>query len=219
MGKNKFNQSYVGPRPDVLKLIPTGIRTVLDIGCSTGELGQAIKEKTGATVIGVDTSVEMAAVAKEKNDKVIIGNIEDQKTLEQIENKKFDVIILADVLEHLINPWQTLKKLTNFLSPSGVVIASIPNVGHLDTLYNLLINNYWPYRDRGIHDRTHMRFFTLKNIGELFKEAGLKIEKINVNYRIIETPHFINKYAKYFALPGLRNLLAFQYLIVARKIK
>ena len=71
-------------------------------------------------------------------------------------------------------------------------------------------------RDRGIHDRTHLRFFTRRNVVELFRSAGLEIESVDAKYRLVERPHRINRFAKYFALPGLRGFLAFQYLVTAR---
>jgi hypothetical protein len=72
--------------------------------------------------------------------------------------------------------------------------------------------------ERGIHDKTHLRFFTRKNIVELFAGAGFQIDKTEINYRLIEQPHAANRYAKYFALPGLREFLAFQYLVRARRM-
>ncbi len=77
----------------------------------------------------------------------------------------------------------------------GLIVASIPNVRHYSTIFSLVVRGYWPYRDRGIHDKTHLRFFTLKNIKELFLDANLDIISIVRNYRIIERPHKYNRYA------------------------
>ncbi len=101
------------------------------------------------------------------------------------------------------------------LSADGVVVASLPNIRHFTTIRTLLFQGYWPYRDRGIHDRTHLRFFTLRNIRELFASSGLTIRKIDRNYRIIERPHRLNRLAPALALPVLRELVAFQYLVQA----
>ncbi len=212
-----FNQSYIGSRSDVLQLVPATVKNVLDVGCSIGVLGAAIKEKTSSRVVGIDLSQKMADIASTKIDKVIVGNIEDEKIQGSLKKERFDAIIFADVLEHLFDPWVVLRRLTANLNPQGVVISSIPNIKHLDTIINLLVKGYWPYRKRGIHDWTHLRHFTKKNIVELFDGANLKIEKVEANYRLIESPHYLNKYAKYFALPFLKDFLAFQYLIVARK--
>lgn len=115
------------------------------------------------------------------------------------------------------NPWDVLKSTTSFLDNQGVVIASVPNVRHYTTITNFLFKGYWPYRERGIHDRTHLRFFTLRNIRELFQYAHLSIETIERNCRFIEEPHELNRLSKYFAFYPCKDFLTFQYLIVARK--
>jgi len=208
--------AYVGPRNDLLKFVSANSKKILDVGCSVGTLGAAIKEKTGGEVIGIEMSKEMASVAAQRIDKVIIGDAEELILDGKIQNYKFDTIIFADLLEHLRDPWSILAKAAECLSSNGKIIASIPNIRHIDTVVNLLWKGYWPYRDRGIHDKTHLRFFTKKNVIELFEDAGLSIEEIASNYRLVEKPHRINRFAKFFAIPGLRDFLVFQYLVLAR---
>ena len=216
--KNKFfNPSYIGSREDVLNLVPDNVRRVLDVGCSIGILGKQIKQKFGAEVIGIELDEQMAKIAKERLDKVIIGDIEKINLADYFVLNYFDCIIFADILEHLKDPWDVLKNVTSFLSDDGVIVASIPNIRHYTTIINLLFKGYWPYRERGIHDKTHLRFFTLKNIKEMVEGAGLKIVKIKRNYRIIERPHRLNRFSKYFAFPFLKDFLTFQYLIVCKK--
>jgi 2-polyprenyl-3-methyl-5-hydroxy-6-metoxy-1,4-benzoquinol methylase len=216
MSKSDFNPSYVGQRPDIEKLVPSEAKYVLDVGCSTGILGAAIKAKTGAKVFGIELSEEMANEAIGRIEKIFVGDAAEVLLEGKLEGYRFDAVIFADVLEHLINPWEILRTAATHLSPGGVIIASIPNVRHIDTIYNLVLRGYWPYRERGIHDRTHLRFFTKKNIIELFDYAELSIDIIEVNYRIIEKPHKINRLAKFLALPGISSFFAFQYLIRAR---
>jgi 2-polyprenyl-3-methyl-5-hydroxy-6-metoxy-1,4-benzoquinol methylase len=185
---------------------------VLDVGCSIGTVGKMIMDKNGAVVYGIERSPEMAEKARFVLDKVFVGDVEDF-VFDIFENQPFDTIILADVLEHLIDPWNVLKKLTRCVKPGGKIIASIPNIRHISTVYQLLVKGYWPYRDRGIHDRTHLRFFTKRNVIELFDYAGLSIEYFSANYRLLERPHKYNKIAKYMAFPGIRDFLSFQYLV------
>ncbi len=217
--KNFFNLSYIGQRDDVLSLIPDKTSKVLDIGCSIGILGESIKGKTNAEVIGIELDEQMAKLAKKKMGRVIIGDIEDIRLEDYFQSEYFDCIVFADILEHLKDPWEVLKEVVNFLSSEGTIIASIPNVGHISTVISLSLKGYWPYRDRGIHDKNHLRFFTFKNIKEMFRNAGLKIVKIERNYRIIENPHKANKLSKYFAIFPFRDLFTFQYLIVAEKCR
>lgn len=217
--KEDFNLSYVGLRDDVFNLVPDNINKVLDIGCSTGALGGQIKRKNNnAEVVGIETDKQMAKVAKEKMDRVIIGDIERINLIDYFQPNYFDCIIFADVLEHLKDPWAILKDFTNYLTDSGFIITSIPNVRHYTTIINL-VKGYWPYRERGIHDKTHLRFFTLKNIKEMFQNAGLKIVRIERNYRIIERPHKFNRFSKYFAFYPFKDFVTFQYLMVSKKKK
>lgn len=216
---NNFNHSYIGRRDDILNLIPENVSKVLDIGCSVGTLGEQIKQKSGSKVIGIELNKQAAKLAKKKLDKVIIEDLNKINLEKHFKAKYFDCIIFGDVLEHLKDPWSILKQSTTYLNKDGIVIASIPNVRHFTTIINLLFNGYWPYRERGIHDKTHLRFFTLNNIKELFKDANLKITKIKRNYRIIEKPHRINKISKYFSYLPFRELLVFQYIIIASKNK
>jgi len=219
MKSKNFNPSYIGQRTDIEKLIPPSPKMVLDVGCSNGTLGAAIKARTGAQVFGIELSKEMAEEASSRLDKVFIGDAAEVILGRELNDHQFDTIIFADLLEHLVDPWVVLRAAVKHLHPEGSIITSIPNIRHLDTLYSLIVRGYWPYRDRGIHDRTHLRFFTKKNITELFESANLEIDTINTNYRIIEKPHGLNRFAKYIAAPGIRNFLAFQYLIRAHQKK
>jgi 2-polyprenyl-3-methyl-5-hydroxy-6-metoxy-1,4-benzoquinol methylase len=213
-----FKPSYIESRDDVLHLVPDYARKILDFGCSVGTLGEQIKQKfKSAEITGIEFDEQMAEVAKEKLDRIIIEDIDKIKLEDYLAPNYFDCIIFADTLEHLKNPWDVLKDSLTFLNSNGVIIASIPNVRHYSTIASLLLKGYWPYRERGIHDRTHLRFFALKNIRGMFRDAGLKIIRIKRNLRIIEKPHQLNFLSKYFAFPPIRDLLTFQYLVVARK--
>lgn len=215
-----FNPSYIGARNDILTLIPDNISRVLDIGCSTGTCGEQIKRKNNnVEVVGIEFDEQMAKVAKKKLDKVIVGGIENINLADYFPPDYFDCMIFADILEHLKNPWAILKNTARFLNDSGVVITSIPNVRHYSTIISLIFKGYWPYRERGIHDRTHLRFFALRNIKELFQYAHLSIERIDRNYRIIEKPHQFNRFSKCFAFYPCKEFITFQYLIVAKKKK
>lgn len=216
MNERNFNPSYVGRRVDIERLVSPDARAVLDVGCSTGALGAAIKARTGAQVFGIELSQEMAQVASAHLDKILVGDAVEIILQGKLQDLQFDTIIFADVLEHLADPWAVLKGVVRYLEAGGIIIASIPNVRHISTIYNLVVKGCWPYRDRGIHDRTHLRFFTKKNIVELFESTGFSIDRIEANYRIIERPHRLNRFARFLAISGLKSFLAFQYLIRAR---
>lgn len=212
-----FNQAYIGPRPDLLRLVPEGATRVLDVGCSVGTLGAFLKKRQEARVVGVELDEAMAREAAQKLDRVIVGNLDVLDIAAALEGEVFDCIICGDVLEHVQDPWAVLASLVEHLASGGVVVASLPNVRHISTLFSLIVLNRWPYRDRGIHDRTHLRFFTSRNIKELFGGAGLSIERFTRNLRVIERVHRLNVIAPIFGIPLIRGFFTFQYLLVAKK--
>lgn len=215
--RSNFNPSYVGPRDDIVRLIPEGTRKVLDIGCSIGVLGESIKRENGAEVTGIEIDKKMADIAKQKLDRVILGDIEKINLSDYFSSNYFDCIIFADVLEHLKDGWKILARSVNLIKENGFVVASIPNVRHYSTVFSLFFRGVWPYRERGIHDRTHLRFFTLRNIKDMFRDAGLEIIRVERKYRLIERPHRYNRFSRCFAHLFLKDFLTFQFLIVGRK--
>jgi 2-polyprenyl-3-methyl-5-hydroxy-6-metoxy-1,4-benzoquinol methylase len=208
-------RAYTGARPDLLALVPGAARRILDVGCATGAFGAALKrERPGAVVVGIEIDLEMAALAEEPLDRVLAEPVE--QALAELAGERFDCVVCGDVLEHLADPWSVLRGLAGLLDEGGAVVASVPNAGHLDTLVNLVLRRRWPYRERGIHDETHLRFFALANVRALFAQAGLEIVALRRHYRLIDRPHRVNRLAPLLALPGLRELLAYQYLVLAR---
>ena len=213
-----FESSYICQREDVISLIPAHVIRVLDVGCSIGTLGKQIKLRFGAIVVGIEINSEMSKAAEEILDKVYCIDIESEDTSRLIQDDRFDCIVFADVLEHTRDPWKILSDFSKILSPDGHIVASIPNVRHISTIKELLIKGNWPYRTRGIHDRHHLRFFTLKNIIELFEGAGLEIITIKRNFRTFEHRKrkvldiVVAQIMSFFC----NELMVFQYLICAR---
>lgn len=217
-GEAPLNPAYTGPREDVLRLVPVSARTVLDVGCSVGHLGSLIKSRQDAHVEGIEFDSEMAAIAAQRLDFVSSVDLDHVGALDSLTGRSFDCIVLADVLEHLRDPWGVLRAVSRQLNGGGTVVISLPNVGHYSTIASLLFRARWPYRSRGIHDRTHLRFFGLANLGPLLEGAGLEIVQLVRTFRLVERPHRLNRFSHLFAVPGLRNLFTFQFLIVGRQI-
>jgi 2-polyprenyl-3-methyl-5-hydroxy-6-metoxy-1,4-benzoquinol methylase len=144
-------------------------RSVLDIGCAHGELGSDLMNR-GWTVTGVEPYENDAELARMRGMRVINAPIE--RALSDIEDV-YDAVILADVLEHLVDPWSVLERVKGHLSPSGIVVASIPNVAHFYVRLSLLMGRF-NYARRGILDQTHLRFFTRRSVLSLFNHAGLR---------------------------------------------
>lgn len=215
-----FNAAYTGPRPDLLELIPVECARVLDLGCAAGGLGAALKlRRPGILVAGVERDAAMAMEAAQKLDQVVVGDIDDLAAVDgQLVHQPFDCLVFGDVLEHLVDPWRALRRSAALLGLQGFVVASIPNVGHIDTYAQLMVRRRWPYRRRGIHDATHLRQFATENVRSLFEDAGLEILSLQRTYRLTERPHPWNRFARVLAFPGpIRELLTYQFLVLARR--
>lgn len=135
-----FNPSYVRPRPDILRLILVlRNQKILDVGCSVGMLGASLKQRDNAFVVGIEADKAMAEQAETMLDRVICGDVERLTYDTLFETGCFNCIIFADVLDHLKDPWATLRRLVPFLRDDGTVVASILNVGHHSVVLNLLL--------------------------------------------------------------------------------
>jgi 2-polyprenyl-3-methyl-5-hydroxy-6-metoxy-1,4-benzoquinol methylase len=149
---------------------------VLDVGCNTGATGAAIKEKFPQTrVVGIEPDVKAAQIANDYLDYVFAQTFEEVDWQAQPEIAPlFDLIVLPDVLEHMYLPWQAISQLASKLRPGGHMIASIPNVRNM-VLIDQLAKGHWPYADLGLHDATHIRFFTPEAMRDMMSLNGLKV--------------------------------------------
>ena len=168
---HRFGDYYSSKRDDLLPFIPCGIKKVLDVGCARGYLGELIKKERFCTVYGVELNPEIAKEAEKKVDEVFCMNIE---TEDLPFDNELDVIVFADLLEHLTDPWSMLKKALKWLKSDGIVIASMPNTAHYSIIHDLL-HGRWDYIPFGLLCITHLRFFTKKSIESMFNEAGFSI--------------------------------------------
>jgi 2-polyprenyl-3-methyl-5-hydroxy-6-metoxy-1,4-benzoquinol methylase len=122
-------------------------------------------------VTGVESNPEAAALAEQHAERVIVGDAEKIDYAAELAGEEFDVVLFADVLEHLKEPGDVLRRIRPFVAENGVVIASIPNVAH-GSVRLALLGGEFRYRDWGLLDDTHLRFFTRASIQDLFEETG-----------------------------------------------
>ncbi len=148
-------------------------KDVLEIGSATGYMTRVLAESQGCRVTGFELSPVMAEEARPYLHELIVGDLENQEDLARIDGQ-FDVVLLADVLEHLAEPLQPLRNLRENLRPGGRLIASIPNVAHWSVRRALLAGR-WDLADRGIMDRTHLRWYTRQTAMALLKSAGYRV--------------------------------------------
>lgn len=164
-------------RIEMLEFIPKTSKIFLDVGCGEGLFSLELKNKFATEVWGVEISKNSYELAKNKLDKVLFGKIEDVINL--IPDNYFDCIIFNDSLEHLVDPFAILTKIKNKLKKNNsYIVSSIPNIRNFYVLQELLIDKNFEYKDSGILDRTHLRFFTKKSIIKMFKELNYEIVSI-----------------------------------------
>ncbi len=153
---------------------PGNGRTVLDVGCGRAALGRSI-EDMGFRVTGIEFNDTAIETARGRIGEVIGADILDHSHVDEIlAGRKFDFLVMADVLEHLSDPLATLKFYRRFLAENGVVVISVPNVAVWDNRLRMLFGAF-NYAETGLMDRTHLRFFTFATAGTLVKEGGYGI--------------------------------------------
>lgn len=187
--------------------VPAG-STVLEIGCSTGYVSRYLREMKGCVVTGIEVDPDAAGQAAAFCRQILIGDIEKEDLLDPLKGQQFDVILLGDVLEHLINPQLVLARLKGFLSPSGKVLISVPNVANWRIRLNLATGKF-QYSDEGLLDKTHLRFFTYRSLREMIEKTGYRI--YDMGYSAGDGRFLPMLLSRLF--PGL---LSFQFIVECR---
>lgn len=220
MTEKKFTYNFSNDPEGVYMLIAQEIASdskVLDIGCASGYMGEFLVQNRQCELWGIEPDHESFVSAKEKRYKVILNDtVETGLANDALKNQKFDYIILADVLEHLLNPEAVLQQLHQFLTPGGKILISLPNVGHYSTRFTLLFGN-WNMKESGILDRTHLHFYTLKTARELIENNGYVCEKIRPRGDLERWfgkfgLKFVGRFMLFLCMP----FFAVQFIIVAR---
>jgi len=147
-------------------------KSVLEIGPATGYLSRCLVE-VGCRVTGIEADAESARRGEQSGVHLICGSVEDEEVLQQIQ-ATFDVVVMADVLEHLSSPELTLLRMRRFLNPGGYAVVSLPNIANWRIRVSLLFGRF-DYQDEGILDRTHLRFFTKQSAEAMIREAGYDV--------------------------------------------
>lgn len=146
---------------------------ILDVGTADGYLGALLKA-SGHSVVGVEKDETLAARARAYYERLDICDIEG---FDFPYGREFDVILFADVLEHLRDPVGVLNRSMSVLKPAGEVLVSLPNIAHFTVRIALLLGRF-NYANRGILDRTHLRFFTLRTARKLLLDCSLRCVSI-----------------------------------------
>jgi 2-polyprenyl-3-methyl-5-hydroxy-6-metoxy-1,4-benzoquinol methylase len=194
---------------------------ILDVGCGDGLFSELIKK--GNTKVGVDFIPESESI-KKNLDEYYCNDLNEGLPEDIKKKEKYDYILMLDILEHLYNYENIIEQSKNLLKPDGKIIISLPNIANIFVRLNLLIGRF-PYSDKGILDRTHLRFFTLGSIRKLIKSHNLEIVKQKVTpIPIIEVlPDFMKNnvgiifnFLLYLITVPFKRLYGYQFIFIAR---
>lgn len=165
---------YSSSREEMKQFLPSSIRRSIEFGCGFGNFSVFIREKFKSEVWGVDLSPDAVEKAGNFLDKVIES--EAISAVDFLPDRYFDCVVCNDLLEHLTDPDIFIAKLKQKVTPDAVLVASVPNVRHFKTIKNLLLHKDWKYTDKGVLDKTHLRFFTEKSLKRFLQDNNMSIE-------------------------------------------
>jgi 2-polyprenyl-3-methyl-5-hydroxy-6-metoxy-1,4-benzoquinol methylase len=196
-------------RDDILELVPKSCRSVLSVGCGSGRTEEALV-KQGKRVLGLELDPGAASLARQRGVEVIEGDVSVSNP--ELGRYRFDCLIYADVLEHLVDPLLVLRSHVECLERGGVVIISVPNFRKYEVARALFVRGHIRYVDAGVFDRTHLRITTRKMVEEWISAAGL--HRTGTVYRIaMRRERWLGK----IALGILNEFLATQVIVLATK--
>jgi len=191
---------------------------ILDVGCASGYLGKILGER-GHHVTGIESD---AAAAEEAGAYYDLLHVDDIEMFSFPYCREFDYILFADVLEHLRDPAAVLRRSLPALTDSGKVVVSVPNIANWIIRLNLLFGNF-DYTDRGILDKTHLHFFTLRTLRRMMNEASCRVLDvtptplpIQLALPLMAQKAFAPLHALHYALTrSWKTMFAYQFVVTA----
>lgn len=213
----KIDDYYAKIRRDLLPYVPVlKDAKMLDVGCGAGNTLCYLKE---AGIIREAVGVDFMDIpdSNQRNpliDRFVVADLQQQQL--PLPPGHFDVLLCADVLEHLNDPWQTLHYLKQFLRADGFLLVSVPNVREFRVLGKIFLRGDFSYTPSGILDKTHLRFFCKKNIAALVREAGFTLTSLTPGFMTCPLQKRRKRFSR-LTLGIFDQFLAQQYIAVARK--
>jgi SAM-dependent methyltransferase len=166
---DKDSRYYVGERTDLLDWLGGRFERVLEVGCGAGGNARWLRAHGARELVGVEIHAPSAEQAR------AVFDVVDARPIEQALDSlsgPFDLIICADVLEHLVDPWDVVRRLGHVAADDGRLLVSMPNIRYLRALARIAVGPGFRPEPEGIFDGTHLRFFTRENLADLVKSGG-----------------------------------------------
>lgn len=150
-------------------------RRVLEVGAGPGSITRLLQQVSQCRVTAMEIDEESIARLAPLCERAIQADLNDPDWPRLLDGAdRFDVVVAADVLEHVRDPLAVLRAMQPLLADGGRVVLSLPHAGHSVVLATLYAGDF-RYSDNGLLDRTHIRFFGLQNMQQLAQDAGMKI--------------------------------------------
>jgi 2-polyprenyl-3-methyl-5-hydroxy-6-metoxy-1,4-benzoquinol methylase len=211
MPTNEIAAYYAAERPELLAFLrPLGpFATALDVGCAAGMFGASLlREGIVAVCDGIEPNFAAARHAEARLRRVWMGSLESVAA--EVPWTHYELLILADVLEHLADPWAALRLLQGRSAAGSRLLLSVPNVRHYKVSLPLLFKGEFRYTDSGIMDRTHLHFFTRASLEETLRDCGWRPRAWG--------SHMKKRYRRrYMPMRLLEPFVAVQYFVLAEK--
>ncbi|MET0758939.1 MAG: class I SAM-dependent methyltransferase [Flavobacterium sp.] len=221
MSYNEKASNYFGNiRIDLINFLNTdqrGLKT-LEVGAAYAETLHYLKSNGIASeAIGIDIFEDLANKQNYKPiDHYIFGNIEEMELPEY--NNYFDLILLPDVLEHLIEPQKVLHKLSKYIKAEGTIVVSMPNIRHFSAFIKIFLKGNFKYEESGLFDNTHLRFYCRKDIQDLLTSSGFEVVKQEGSIRNYKGMS-ITKIFNILTFGLLEEFFSYQYFFKIKKAK
>jgi 2-polyprenyl-3-methyl-5-hydroxy-6-metoxy-1,4-benzoquinol methylase len=170
---NEIQSYFEADRSVVSHFLPEHYENVLEVGCASGGFAQHLSK--AKQLWGIEPNIEAASRARQRFSKVLQGTYDEVEG--ELPDAYFDLVICNDVIEHMPDHDEFLRKIRLKIKPNAFLVGSLPNIRHITALIKILVFKDFPYSNSGILDRTHLRFFTEKSIRRLFAQHGLSEER------------------------------------------
>lgn len=192
-------------------------KEILEIGPATGYMTKKFVEN-GCSVDVVEIDEDAVAKIKQLARKIIRDSIENPAVFKKL-NGNYDFIIMADVLEHLVNPEQALKRLLTVATPQTKLLISLPNIASWPMRKQLFFQGDFQYQMSGLLDKTHLHFYSVNTLPKILSDSGWKVLKIIGTVTRLPFESFIGKipFLRQFLVEKYKNLSHYHFLVIARK--
>ena len=201
---------FENERADVVAKLPRPLGRVLDVGCGAGGVGRSLRAAGATAIAGIEIHEASAERARGVLDEVHVGSVEQVLAAGRVEGP-FDTFVLYDVLEHLVDPAAVLTGLVALAAPGARAHVSVPNARHWTLMRDLVLRGTFGYTDWGHRDRTHLRWFTRRDIEALLAATGWPV--------VESSPALMGREATLDRLTAgtAREFLALQWHVLARR--